>query len=391
MQRFLGPAFIYVFTIAFASLGSAAMLLPVLPRFAEGPLDAGPVGIGLAVGANSITALLFQPPAGRLGDIYGRRVLLVGGTALTALSFALCATADSLELIVGARLVTGLGEALWFVGAATVVNDLAPPDRRGEAFSYFTVAMYGGLALGPLAGDLILSGDRYDLVFLVAAAVTAAACLLATRVPETRPEHDGGERGHIVYRGAILPGLVLLCGLLSFGGFNAFIALYALDIGFERTGVVFAVFAFTVVGVRLVGARLPDRLGARRAGVLALTGIAAGMAIIAASPTTIALLAGTVVLAFGQGLSFPALMAFTMAKAPANQRSAAVGTLSAFVDFSLIGGAVALGFMADVTSYRGAFATAAAVAIAGTIVLSRLSADTATLDARHGNPVEPVR
>src|SRR5688500_16259017 len=102
------------------------MLLPVLPRFAEGPLGAGPVGIGLAVGANSITALLFQPPAGRLGDIYGRRVLLVGGTALTAVSFAACALADSLPLIVGARLLTGLGEALWFVGAATVVNDLAP-------------------------------------------------------------------------------------------------------------------------------------------------------------------------------------------------------------------------------------------------------------------------
>jgi hypothetical protein len=41
----------------------------VLPRYAEGPLGAGSVGVGLAVGAASLTALLAQPPAGRLGDL----------------------------------------------------------------------------------------------------------------------------------------------------------------------------------------------------------------------------------------------------------------------------------------------------------------------------------
>jgi MFS family permease len=387
----LDRTFLSVFSIALLGLGAGAMLLPVLPRFAEGELGAGPVGVGLAVGANSITALLFQPLAGRIGDLRGRRVLLVGGTALGAVSFVAYAFADSLALVVAARLVTGIGEALWFVGAATVVNDLAPPARRGEAFSYFTVAMYGGLAIGPLAGDLLLGGDRYGLVFMVAAVTTAAACAVALRVPETRPDHGEAPHGHLVYRGAILPGLVLLTGLLAFGGFNAFIALYAIEIGIERTGLVFATFAVTVVAVRLFGARLPDRLGARRAGFVALAGIATGMAIIAASPSAAALFAGTVVLAFGQGLSFPAMMALTIAGAPASARSAAVGTLSAFVDVSLVAGAVVLGFVADLSSYRGAFAFAAIVAASGIALLTRLSEAPATLDERFDNPVEPVR
>ena len=298
---------------------------------------------------------------------------------------------ESLPLLVGARLATGVGEALWFVRAATIVNDLAPAERRGEALSYFTLAAYGGLAIGPLAGDLLLSGSRFDLVFAVAALCAAAACALSFQVGETRPAGAPRSTGPLVYRGAIAPGLVLVSGLFAFGGFNAFVALYALEIGLERTGLVFALFAVIVIGVRLFGARLPDRLGARRAGLLALAGIATGMAIVAAWHDVPGLLLGTVVFSFGQALAFPAMMTLTVSGAPESERGAAVGTISAFVDVSLVAGAVGLGFVADATSYRGAFATGALVALFGIALLARLSETPATLGARIGNPADPVR
>ena len=43
-----------------------------------------------------------------------------------------------------------------FVGVATAAQDLAPDHRRGEAASYFSVALYGGLALGPLIGEALV-------------------------------------------------------------------------------------------------------------------------------------------------------------------------------------------------------------------------------------------
>ena len=371
--RLLTPAFLLVALSAFGAFLSIGVLLPTLPRYAEGPLATGGIGIGLAVGASSLTALIFQPLAGRVGDRRGRRVLLLGGTGLMTVTIVTYVVVSTLPVLVGLRLLTGVGEAFFFVGAATVVNDLAPEERRGEAFSYFTLAAYGGLAIGPLLGDVVLAGDRFDAVWLVAAAGSLLAFVIGLTVRETRPVDEGppASRGFL-YRGALLPGLVLLAGLFSFGAFNAFIALHAIEVGLERTGLVFATFSVIVLGVRSVGARIPDRLGARRAAQLALVGLVLGMTIIAAWPSVVGLFVGTVVFALGQALAFPAIMAFAVGQAPVAERSAAVGTISAFVDVALAVGAITSGAVVGVAGYRGAFLGAALVAATGFVLLLRL-------------------
>ena len=114
---------------------SIGMLLGVLPLYAKGPLDAGSVGVGLAVAALSPSAIFFQPIAGRVGDRRGRKILVVSGALVVAGSVAAYTAASTLPILVALRLVTGVGEALIFVGAATIVTDLAPEERRGEAIS----------------------------------------------------------------------------------------------------------------------------------------------------------------------------------------------------------------------------------------------------------------
>jgi MFS family permease len=367
--------FLLVWLSAFGGFVSIGTLLPTLPRYAEGPLEAGGVGIGVTVGATSVTALLFQPLAGRTGDRRGRRLLLVGGTGLMAASAAAYALVDALAPLIGLRLLTGIGEALFFVGAATTVNDLSPEERRGEALSYFTLAAYGGLALGPLLGDVVLADSRFDAVWLVAAASAVTALLVGALVPETRPAGEASSRpGRIVYWPALPPGLVLVAALFGFGGFNAFVALYALELGLERTSLVFATFAVVVIVVRSAGARVPDLLGARRTAQLALACLAAGMTTIAAWHSIVGLFAGTVIFSLGQALAFPALMAFVVHNAPPTERSAAVGTISAFVDLAFGLGAFSLGGVVAAAGYREAFLTAAVVAASGLLLLSRLRA-----------------
>ena len=106
------------------------------------------------MGAYAVSAAVLRPWVGRVGDTKGRRLLAVGGCIVVAVSFLLYALVSELWMLVLARLVTGAGEAAVFVGVATAAQDLAPDHRRGEAASYFSVALYGGLALGP--------GDRRD-------------------------------------------------------------------------------------------------------------------------------------------------------------------------------------------------------------------------------------
>ena len=82
VSRVVTPAFLLIAAATFFAFLSIGIVIPVLPRYAEGPLGANSIGVGIAVGAASVAALLAQPPAGRLGDLRGRRPLLVAGGAL---------------------------------------------------------------------------------------------------------------------------------------------------------------------------------------------------------------------------------------------------------------------------------------------------------------------
>ena len=87
-DRIVTVPFALTFGSAFFVFLAIGMLLPVLPLYARGPLGEGDIGVGLAVGMSSPTALVFQPLAGRLGDRRGRRLLIVGGSLAMAISIA---------------------------------------------------------------------------------------------------------------------------------------------------------------------------------------------------------------------------------------------------------------------------------------------------------------
>lgn len=377
-QRLVTRAFGLVVLSAFGVMLAIGMLLPVLPLYAEGPLGVGDVGVGLAVAAASPTALLLQPFAGRYGDRIGRQPLLVTGCLLFGGTVLLYTFADSLALLVLLRLATGVGEALMFVATATIVNDLAPDGRTGEAVSLYSLAIWGGLAAGPLLGELILDGDRYDAVWVAAgiSALLAAGAALALR--ETRPvvgdpPPEAPPRRSIIHPAARGPGAVLLLTMIGFAGFATFVPLYARELGLAGAGAVFAVNALIVVAIRSIGRRIPDRVGPRRAGIASGLLVTTGFVVIALAHSTTGLFVGTAILSVGQALAFPALMLYVVGRAPAAERSAAVGSFTASADLGFAIGAIGLGVVADSSGYRGVFVGAACAAAVGLVMLLRLA------------------
>jgi len=371
-DRIVTVPFALTFASALGVFLAIGMLLPVLPVYARGPLGTGDLGVGLAVGMSSPTALAFQPLAGRFGDRRGRRPLIVVGSLVMAVAIAGYTAAATLPVLVALRLLTGVGEALVFVGTGTVVADLAPAERRGEALSIYTIGFWSGLAIGPLVGEAILGDDRFDAVWLVAAACALLAAVAGFALPETRPETAGPSSGKLLHPAALRPGLVLVAAVLGFAGFNAFVALYARQLGLDGAGAVFFVFAVIIVTIRIVGRRIPDRLGPKRASGLALVLLAAGLAVIGLWNSELGLFAGTAVFATGQALAFPSLMTLVVADAPVADRGSVVGTFTAFADVGFAIGAISLGAVAEAAGYDGVFLASAAASLAGLVLLSRI-------------------
>ncbi len=371
--RLVTRPFVLTWLSTFGLLLAIGMQIPVIPLFASGPLDAGSVGVGIAVAATAPTAMLLQPIAGRVADRRGRRPLLVAGPLLLAVALVLYTVVASLPALVALRLVAGVGEALAFVATATIVNDLAPDERRGEAVSLYSLAIWGGLAVGPVVGETALGDSGYDTVWIAGAACALAAGIVALGVHETMPQRArGGGRVPLVHRAALAPGLVLVLGMIGFAGMAAFVPLYARELGLDGAAPLFALNAAIVIAVRLLGRKIPDRSGPRRAATAAMTLAAVGLAVIALVQTPAGLYAGTVVLALGQALVFPALMTIVVATAPAEGRSSAVGSFTACADLGYAIGAISLGGVATVAGYSGVFAVAALAAAAGLLPLARL-------------------
>jgi MFS family permease len=364
------PSFALVVLSTLGYFLAVGMLLPTMPRFIEGPLGGTDVAVGISGGVFSLAAVILRPFAGRAGDRRGRRPLIVIGSAIVAGSIAATNIVTSIPFLMIFRVTSGVGEALFFVGAAAAVNDLAPEERRGEAVSLFSLALYGGLSFGPIIGESVLDGGHFHLVWWIATAFGATATILGLRVRDARPERGSGAVPRIVHPAAVLPGLVLFSAVWGFAAFSSFVTLYAIDdLGMSGARFVFFTYSFTVLIIRLVGARIPDILGPRRAATIATTTVAAGMLVIALWRSPAGLYGGAFVFGIGQAFAFPALMILAVRGAPAFERGAVVGTYSAFVDLAFGLGALSLGAVAHAFGYPATFGVSGVIALAGLVLL----------------------
>jgi MFS family permease len=361
----LSARFGVVMLSSFAYFTAIGALMPAVPRYVEDELAGGGLQVGIGVGSFAVSAALLRPWIGRIGDTKGRRLLAVGGAGVVAVSIFAYGLATSLPLLVVARLLTGVGEAAMFVGVATAAQDLAPDHRRGEAASYFSVSLYGGLAVGPPLGEALVD-HGFGTVWAVTGGCATLAALFALGIPVGRTFAQAPDRTFL-QRDALGPGVVLLLGLIPFTAFASFLPVYADDVGLDSVGPVLGLYAGLVLIVRIAGARLPDQLGWRKGSTLALCMVTAAVLLIAAFGSIVSIWAAAIGLAVGMSLLYPALFTAVMAAAPEEERSHAVGTFSIFFDLSQGFGATLVGAVVSLSNHRGGFAAAGALGALGLV------------------------
>ncbi|MFJ7142357.1 MFS transporter [Pseudomonas protegens] len=155
-----------------------------------------------------ITTLIAS--AGRLGDLLGRRRVLLGGIALFTLASLLCGLAPSLGWLLAARALQGLGAALMLALSMALVGDALPKAHTGTAMGVLGSLSALGTTLGPSLGSLLLAGVGWRWIFLVNVPLGLLAWLLAWRCLPEDPKAKSASAFD-------LPGTLLLA--LSLGAY----------------------------------------------------------------------------------------------------------------------------------------------------------------------------
>jgi EmrB/QacA subfamily drug resistance transporter len=140
----------------------------------------------------AITTLIVS--VGRLGDITGRRRLLLSGIFLFTVASALCGVAPTLWLLIAARAAQGLGAAIMMALTMAFVGETVPKAKTGSAMGLLGTMSAIGTALGPSLGGVLIAGLSWRAIFLINVPLGILTFLLAHRtlpVDRQGPKTDG--------------------------------------------------------------------------------------------------------------------------------------------------------------------------------------------------------
>jgi len=137
----------------------------------------------------AITTLIVS--AGRLGDIIGRRRLLLAGVAIFTLASVICGMAPTLWWLIAARALQGLGAAIMMALTMAFVGETVPKAKTGSAMGLLGTMSAIGTALGPSLGGMLIAGFGWRAMFFVNLPLGLLTLLLAYRsLPADCPKAD---------------------------------------------------------------------------------------------------------------------------------------------------------------------------------------------------------
>lgn len=161
----------------------------------------------------AITTLIVS--VGRLGDITGRRRLLLAGILLFTLASALCSFAPTLWLLIAARTLQGLGAAIMMALTMAFVGETVSKAKTGSAMGLLGTMSAIGTALGPSLGGVLIAGFGWQAIFLITVPLGILTFLLAHRYLPADRQAPKPERAGFDPLGTLLLALTLAAYALA--------------------------------------------------------------------------------------------------------------------------------------------------------------------------------
>lgn len=171
------------------------------------PAMARQFGVGLPVLKWVIVAYLLTVtvtllPAGRLADIWGRRRIVVLGMGVLVVTSVLCALAPTVEILIGFRVLQGVGGGLVLANVMAEITAVFPKQERRKAMAVNASILALAQVTGLVLGGLLIGQFGWRSLFLVILAVSLAGLILSLRILKARPRSQ--DRSAMDWTGALL-------------------------------------------------------------------------------------------------------------------------------------------------------------------------------------------
>ncbi len=190
------------------------------------------------VAGYALTFAALMLTGGKLADAYGRRLVFIAGlTIFTAASLA-CGLADSGSVLIGARVIQGIGAALMNPATLSIIAATFPPHQRGTAIGIWAGVSAMALAIGPLVGGLLTEHISWSWIFFVNVPVGALAIVASVLLIDESRDTSREQR-------LDLPGLISS----AVGLFALTYALIEANTYGWTSGRILAAFAVAAVGL----------------------------------------------------------------------------------------------------------------------------------------------
>jgi MFS family permease len=171
-QRLVTPENKKWWTLAAVSFGLFMIMLDNTVVNVALPAIQRDLGVGLSelewiVAGYALTFAAMMLTGGKLADAYGRRLIFVVGIVVFTLASLACGLATSGGVLIGARIVQGVGAALMNPATLSIIAATFPPRERGKAIGIWAGTAALALAIGPLAGGLLTEHLNWSWIFFV--------------------------------------------------------------------------------------------------------------------------------------------------------------------------------------------------------------------------------
>src|SRR5437868_295367 len=133
----------------------------------QSALRIGPSELEWVVVGYALTFATFMLTGGKLADLYGRRLLFVVGLVVFTGASLACGLAGSASVLIGARVVQGVGAAIMNPATLGIITATFPPRQRGTAIGIWAGTSALALAIGPLVGGLLTEKVNWSWIFYI--------------------------------------------------------------------------------------------------------------------------------------------------------------------------------------------------------------------------------